>query len=179
MTRRNRLEVRTDRLVLRPLSSARARTIVDGGREADWAPDYPTAGDVVVAGLVSGRQDLPGVWGPWEVRTRPDGLLVGGAGFHGPPVDGAVEVGYGLAASWRGRGLAREAVAGLLDLARSEGVDRVIAHVDRQNLASVRLLAALGFEAQGSLRLQPTADVPAGGAGPAPAGQLRLVLDLA
>lgn len=171
--------MRTDRLVLRPLSSARARRILAGGREADWAPDYPTEGDVAVAGLVSGREDLAGVWGPWEVRTRPDGLLVGGAGFHGPPVDGALEVGYGLAASWRGRGLAREAVAGLLDLARSEGVDRVIAHVDRQNLASMRLLTALGFEAQGSLCAQSSADVQAGGAGPVVAGQLRLVLDLA
>lgn len=138
-------ELRTERLVLRPLPLERARLLDSGGRAPDWAPDYPTEGDLVVAGLVARSGAEPGPWGPWELRVVPEGVVVGGAGFHGPPSEGTVEVGYGLAPSWRGRGLAREAVAALVGLARDHGVDRVVAHVDPQNAASVRLLVALGF----------------------------------
>ena len=41
-----------------------------------------------------------------RARAFATSLVVGGAGFKSAPVDGVVEIGYGLAASARGRGLA-------------------------------------------------------------------------
>ena len=96
--------LRTVRLVLTPLTFAQAVDVLSGARRPDWAQGYPTAGDRVIAGLlVAGRAadepDEPGMWGPWVLRTRGEGVVIGGAGFHGPPRQGAVEIGYGIAAA--------------------------------------------------------------------------------
>ena len=76
-----------------------------------------------------------------------DGIVVGDVGTKGPPdVDGQVEIGYGLAAPSRGRGLGTRAVGVLVDwlLARSD-VRVVMAHVNPANVPSARLLLRLGF----------------------------------
>ena len=77
-----------------------------------------------------------------------DGIVVGELGTKGPPDgSGRVEIGYGLAAPSRGRGLGTVAVATLVDwlLARDD-VHAVTAHVDPSNTPSVRLLRRLGFQ---------------------------------
>jgi RimJ/RimL family protein N-acetyltransferase len=55
-----------------------------------------------------------------------------------------VEIGYGLVADARGRGVATEAVRALLVLTDAEGV-RVRASVPPENKASIRVLAKCGF----------------------------------
>lgn len=150
---RSALVRRTRRLVLVPMGLELARDVADGGRRSDWAAGFPQVGDVTIARLlVAGARHDPGhvdeqVWGPWEVRLlgAGDGVLIGTAGFHGPPEDGVVEVGYGIVPEARGRGLAGEAVSALLDVAREAGVHRVVAHVDQGNVASLRLLDRLRF----------------------------------
>lgn len=74
------------------------------------------------------------------------GSVVGECGTKTPPIDGTVEIGYGLAAPSRGQGLGTRAVRTLTDwlLARPE-VRRVLAYVVEDNLASRRLLERLGF----------------------------------
>jgi RimJ/RimL family protein N-acetyltransferase len=81
----------------------------------------------------------------WLVAV--DGIVVGELGTKGPPdADGRVEIGYGLAAPSRGRGLGTRAVAILVDwLAARDDVRTVIAHVHPDNTPSVRLLLRLGF----------------------------------
>ena len=107
---------------------------------------YPTEGDLVMARLVADGHLAPGEWGPWQVIERETGLLVGGAGFKGAPDDeGVVEIGYGLAPVARGRGLAAEAVAALVEHARSRGVRTIRAEVDVANGPSLRVLERLGF----------------------------------
>jgi len=81
-----------------------------------------------------------------------DGLVVGELGTKGPPnVAGEVEIGYGLAAPSRRRGIGTRAVSVLVEwlLARDD-VHAVIAHVDPANTPSVRLLRRLGFEHVGA-----------------------------
>ena len=70
------------------------------------------------------------------VRREPVPLMVGHAGFHGPPgVNGrdlpaALELAYTVFAAYRRRGYAREAVAALLDWARSvHGIRRFLASI--------------------------------------------------
>ncbi len=69
----------------------------------------------------------------------------------GPDASGMVEIGYGLAASSRGRGLGGRAVAALVEwLAEQPGVRAIEAEVHVGNVASWRLLERIGFRTVGS-----------------------------
>lgn len=87
----------------------------------------------------------PGDDGGWLVVA--DGAVVGDCGWRGgPDAEGDVELGYGLAAPSRGRGLGLEAVALMVAWVEQQpGVRRVVARVLAGNQASRRLLARLGF----------------------------------
>jgi GNAT superfamily N-acetyltransferase len=121
--------------------------IVAGSRESrGWVDDYPTEGDVLMASL-RGPRDLVAVepWGPMQIVERSTGLVVGGIGFLSAPTEGSVEIGYGLAASARGRGLATEAVVLLVSVAATHGLHQITAHTDPDNLASAAVLSRAGF----------------------------------
>jgi len=77
--------------------------------------------------------------------------LVGHVGFHGPPDDrGVLEVGYRMLEAYRSRGIAGEAVKGLLDWAwRDAGVTTFRASIAPQNVPSLRLADRLGFQEVG------------------------------
>jgi RimJ/RimL family protein N-acetyltransferase len=77
-------------------------------------------------------------------------VLVASGGFIGPPEDGAVEIGYSVVPSRRGRGYATEMVTALVQQAFADRrVARVIADARPENTPSVRLLTRLGFTAVG------------------------------
>lgn len=147
---------RTARLELVALTPA-ALTVVRSGvralldEDAAWAPDYPTDGDVLLAGLALGPGPLATADAPWgllQVRLAGDGVAVavGGIGFKTPPADGEAEIGYGFAPSVHGRGLATEAVGAMLGLAVRHGLARVTAETAIVNDASRRVLEKNGFE---------------------------------
>lgn len=137
--------LRTSGLVLRPMPPAVAHAVVSGRRTPDWAAGFPQEGDLTIAELlVAGGADSTTPWGPWEVRTVA-GTLIGTAGFHGPPSDGDVEIGYGIEPGHRGRGYAGQAVAALIAFARDAGVDRVLAAAEPGNTPSIRVLERAGF----------------------------------
>jgi RimJ/RimL family protein N-acetyltransferase len=116
------------------------------GRCGRVAQGYPTEADLVTARLVVDGFLPAGEWGPWQIEEHATGLIVGGAGFKGEPDDaGVVEIGYGLAPEARRRGLATEAVAGLVDHARSRGARRVRAEIDADNTASRAVVERAGF----------------------------------
>jgi ribosomal-protein-alanine N-acetyltransferase len=72
--------------------------------------------------------------------------LVGWGGFKGPPRDGVVEVGYEIAESRRGRGLATEATRAMVAEAfDNDRVGEVIAHTLPERNASTRVLEKAGF----------------------------------
>lgn len=91
--------------------------------------------------------DTPAFWCiPFLVVAKASGAVLGGCGFKGAPINGSVEIGYGVAKSERGRGVATAAVAQLLKLAATSGtVQQVVAHILPNNTASSRLVARLGF----------------------------------
>ncbi|HEV2590253.1 MAG TPA: GNAT family N-acetyltransferase [Gaiellaceae bacterium] len=77
-----------------------------------------------------------------------DGVVIGDCGTHGEPDEsGDVELGYGLAAPYRGRGYGTEVVVGLSQwLLAQDGVQRVVARrVCVANMASRRALERAGF----------------------------------
>ena len=131
---------------------AAVEAIAKGGRLPGWAGDFPADGDAVIARLLheygcpeAGPQH-PGPWGHYHVVERASGLVIGGAGFFGPPQSGETEIGYGIVPSRQGRGYATE-TAGLLLLIAWEHpqTKAVIAHTDHDNAASRRVLEKTGF----------------------------------
>jgi len=89
---------------------------------------------------------------PWLgrsiVSTDADGTrrVIGSCGFHAPPnPEGWVEVGYRVQPGFRRQGVATEVVHGLFDWAQGQGVDRFRASVAPGNVASLAIIARLGF----------------------------------
>lgn len=87
---------------------------------------------------------------PWLVRAvvaLPDEVVVGHAGFHGPPDDrGMVEIGYTISPEYRRRGYARAAVRELFRYAMSdESVQVVRASISPDNGASLAVIRPFGF----------------------------------
>jgi RimJ/RimL family protein N-acetyltransferase len=90
----------------------------------------------------------------WVARAAvvgPDDVVVGHAGFHGPPdATGMVEAGYSVDPAFRRRGHARAMVRALLAwAATAEGVTRVRASISPDNEASLATIRGFGFEAVG------------------------------
>ena len=146
----------TERLTLTTLTVAEAAAIVAGDRAGrPWVDDYPTEGDLVVAGIVGEAgpaydEDAP--LGPMQVTVTDSGRIVGGVGFlSAPETDGSVEIGYGLAPSAQGHGYATEAVQALVALARAQGAATVVAMTDPGNAASHRVLERCGFVRDGEI----------------------------
>ena len=144
------VSISTARLVLHPVDESEARRIRDrvpapGDR---WAVDYPFDGDLAGLGAYLHAVEQHGEqrpFGYYKVSLRTDGIAIGGIGFKGPPQDGAVEVGYGLAPSARSNGYATEALQAIIDLAGQLGVSTIRADTDLDNIASQRVLEKAGF----------------------------------
>lgn len=148
-------DLSTPRLLLRPVDVAQAQRIVARRPDASdrWASDFPFEGDVVGARMhlratqESGEQQP---FGLYLIVRAADGLAVGACGFKGRPVDGVAEIGYGLVPSARGQGYAAEAATALVDLARRQGLSRVLADTDPEDVASRRTLERAGFTQVGA-----------------------------
>ena len=81
------------------------------------------------------------------------GQVIGSAGFKGPPdADGMVEVAYGIAPDWQGKGCATVALTKLMAFTSGDNRVRVLrAHTLPENNASTRVLAKNGFAKLGEV----------------------------
>ncbi|MEU1673002.1 GNAT family N-acetyltransferase [Streptomyces roseifaciens] len=143
-------ELTTERLVLRTWTTAEAITALDSegsARPADWAADFPSEGDRVIASLLRDNPDWLGAYGHRLIIERDSGVVVGSIGLFWPPAEGVLELGYGVVASRRGRGYATETTRALAAFAlAAPGVHTVTAGVELSNPASVRVLEKAGFQ---------------------------------
>ncbi|MER5781503.1 GNAT family N-acetyltransferase [Streptomyces mobaraensis] len=139
-------ELTTERLVLRPWTTAEAAAVLADARSAQWADDFPAEGDHVIAGLLRQNPAWLGEYGHRLVVERSGGHVVGSIGLFWPPAEGILELGYGIVASRRGRGYATEATRALAAFAlAAPGVHTVSAGAELSNPASVRVLEKAGF----------------------------------
>ncbi len=103
-----------------------------------------------IADLGEGRLPL---WYSLFAYVAPDlGIVLGSGGFKGPPSLGRVEIGYGVADLYRGRGIATQAGRLLVRQAFAQpGVAEIYAETMITNEPSRRVLQHLGFERIGEV----------------------------
>ena len=157
------MDIRTSRLILRPMPADFLRASSEGGTPARLSAliglnvpaDWPPEAELAALRLSDLQLDPEGL--PWSVRAmalRHSGEMIGHAGFHSRPAPGhlaawapeAVEVGYVIYPPHRRQGYAHEALVALIHWAHVEaGVPRFVASVCPENPASCALLARVGF----------------------------------
>jgi RimJ/RimL family protein N-acetyltransferase len=127
--------IETERLRLVPVTDEQAAAILAGDLSVVRAGEgWPHAD------TLDGLRLAPG----WLVEL--DGAVIGDCGVHGEPEGGTAEIGYGLAAPYRGRGYGSELVGAVSQwLLRQPGITRVVAETDPGNAASRRVLEKAGF----------------------------------
>lgn len=134
--------VSTPRLVLRPVSASLAAAVVAGDLSGlDAGDGWPT--EDTVDGLNMVVTDGAPAW-----LVTLGGRVIGDCGSHGPVDEaGAVELGFGLAAPYRGQGYGTEVARALAGaLGAQPGVRRVVARgVLPDNVPSRRALERVGF----------------------------------
>lgn len=89
-------------------------------------------------------------FGPWAVVEKASGVLMGFCALNRESVDSVeeVEIGYRLAPQFWGRGLATEIVRAMLAYGFEHlGLRSIIAIVQPANVASVRVIQKVGFNA--------------------------------
>ncbi|GAA1135635.1 hypothetical protein GCM10009664_00830 [Kitasatospora gansuensis] len=109
--------------------------LADGRMLGVWARRYHQTGDDPSSA-------------EWVTRAvLADGVVIGAAGFHGPPDErGMVEVGYGVAEGHRRQGYAKAILAALLRRAVEEPTVTVLrATISPDNAASLATVAAFGL----------------------------------
>lgn len=147
--------LRTSRLELRGVDITEAERIVArrASSEDNWADDFPFEGDVGAVGAylrATAEDGEQRPFGYYLITRLTDGRAIGGVGFKGQPVNGCVEIGYGLAPSARGYGYAAEAVTALLTAATDHGLLKVTAATTSNNIPSQRTLLRAGFRLVGA-----------------------------
>ncbi len=152
-------DVETDRLRVRPLQPADLSDLlaVNGDPEVTRFLPYATwAGHEDAASWLHRMQALrdAGTGVQLVVQQRADDRVIGTVllfKFDAPSA--RVELGYVLGRAHWGRGLMHEALSAVIDHAFGVGgLRRIEAEVNPANLASDRLLAALGFTLEGRAR---------------------------
>jgi len=133
-------------LNLVPKTAEEARAMVAAMAPADRAQVSPEW----LARICSPKAD-PWTLGYTLVRAQ-DGAHVGQCGFKSSPIDGVVEIAYGVAPDFEGRGYATEAAIALVGIAfDSSSVQTVIAHTFEHGNASSRVLMKAGFRSLGQV----------------------------
>ena len=113
-----------------------------------WA-DFPEALPTVRALYAEHPEGI--AWGTLFFVEENPRALVGWGGYKGrPSAEGALEIGYAVAPSRRGRGLATEAIQQMVERAFADpSVEFVDAHTLAHESASTRVLEKVGFSLAG------------------------------
>lgn len=156
--------IETGRLKLVPATVAHARAeICDRAEFArllsarvpdNWPPESTADALPLFLEWLEAAPDSVG-WFGWYALRRDEGasapVLVGGAGFLGPPREGQVSIGYSVLPQFQGSGFATEMAGALVQWAwRQQVVTRIVAETEWVNPSSVRVLNKLGFVETGA-----------------------------
>ncbi|MCG8578489.1 MAG: GNAT family N-acetyltransferase [Bacteroidales bacterium] len=145
-----KIELRTERLTLRPVSAKDAKAVFNYRSDADtnkyqrWIPQ--TINDVdEFLNKVSSKINQAGTWFQFVIIENGTSEIIGDLGIHFID-DNQAELGCTLARNRQGNGFAVEALRSVVDyLFKTLNKHRIIGSVDPQNLKSIAMLERLGF----------------------------------
>jgi [ribosomal protein S5]-alanine N-acetyltransferase len=154
------MPIQTKNLILAPHLPRHLRALIRSEQEFE-----DTAGLRVAAGirdqllsaspefiqrLETSKQSDPWQFG-FAVIHKIDNMLIGMCGFPGPPdANGIVEIAYGIAPGYQGKGYATEAAAAMIQFASEDPrVKGICAHTLAETSASTRVLQKCGFTKSG------------------------------
>jgi ribosomal-protein-alanine N-acetyltransferase len=152
------------RIHLLPHTAAHTKALRSGANAYQQLSGYPLADGV--GEMASGPEVSPAfvaqqesaadtdVWvHGFAIVEKAGAMVIGLCGYKGPPSpDATVEIAYGLAPAYQGRGYATEAAQELVARTFASGlVRRVIAHTLPEQNASTRVLSRCGFARVGEL----------------------------
>lgn len=159
MTDRRNLNLRTERLLLRPLQAADQMALyaihADPLFARYWSSPPWTDPAQALALIEQDQRDLAGgEHVRLGIERTHDGALLGTCTLYKIHTSNRrAEVGYGLGPAHWGQGYAQEAVRALLNWGFGPlQLHRVEADIDPANTASAALLTRLGFQLEGRLR---------------------------
>jgi len=143
-------------VAIEPATDAAFRWLLDPKAPAPgpWKAARPIESPEVLEMLRALAADLRCADCPCAWLIRVGEIVVGLISFKDSPDQcSTIEIGYGLASQWRGRGVARAAVAALIRLAQADPrIDALLAETEAANVRSRRLLTHHGFRFQGRRR---------------------------
>jgi RimJ/RimL family protein N-acetyltransferase len=147
------LELKTPRLLLRPLRAGDADAIVayrslpEVARFQSWESFGPADGASLVAEQAGVVPNTPGTWLQLAIVRSDSGAVVGDCGIHFQREDSRlVELGITISPAHQQRGFAEEALRGVLEYVFGRlAKHRVTALVDADNHAAANLFRRLGF----------------------------------
>lgn len=144
------IELRTERLVLRPAQTSDAEMIFNYRSDAEtnkyqgWIPESIHDVHVFLA-KIAPEIDTADTWYQFVLVKMDDSKIIGDLGIHFID-DRQAEVGCTVAKAYQTKGYAKEALKSVMDyLFRKLNKHRIIASVDPQNKGSIRLVESLGF----------------------------------
>lgn len=153
----DRVQLQSGRLLLRLPRPSDLDDVVEYANDEEWArfvhrrfpwPYTRRDGEEFIAAAAQRTRAI----GPHLVLEL-EGKVVGVVTLEVRADDRIAEIGYGLARSVWGKGLAAEAVSGVLDWSFEVfDLAKVFAVTDSRNQRSVRVLEKLGFQQEGWLR---------------------------
>jgi len=153
--------IETERLILRQwrASDVAANTAMLGDPlsarfiTADRRPVTEPMSGWRNAAIMAGHWVLHG-FGMFVVEEKATGAFVGRVGPFHPPVWPGLEVGWGVAAPFRGKGYAVEAARAAIDWSFATfEVDRIVHCIDAENAASQAVARRLGARREGDTML--------------------------
>lgn len=125
---------------------ALAASRVPEGLEARAEPESMPPPFVASRSLELAAAGHPAPWSTtFLIVNDEDNRIVGGCGFKTVPINGRVEVGYGVSPAGQGKGAATAALKLLLHKAFEAGATEVLAEVTPTNHASTRVVLNSGF----------------------------------
>ncbi|MEV6795455.1 GNAT family N-acetyltransferase [Streptomyces sp. NPDC051320] len=144
----------TDRLELLPLrvgyAEEMAEVLADPGLHT-FIGGRPATADELRARYerqLAGSPDPAVTWWNWVIRLRAEGRPTGT--LQATVEEPVAEIAWVVGAPWQGRGIAKEAAAGLFrHLAGVSGVREVIAHIHPDHAASAAVARAAGLRPTG------------------------------
>ena len=149
----NNLELRTERLTLRPVTTTDADAILAYRSDAvtnkyqGWIPE--TIEEVIdfINNKVSSTINIADSWFQFVIITSDDNLVIGDLGVHFIDEEGfQAEIGCTLRKDQQGKGYATESLSTLIDyLFQSLDKHRIVASIDPRNLSSIKMLERLKF----------------------------------